>query len=107
MFFQATSKTSYLLPPKINQDFSTLSYMNHSMAIILTLHFSQEISLSLSVLELEHFYLKERIEVREKLTLTRLQAAAVSSLVYVITKVAGKNLTKQLNIMISKYCNVI
>lgn len=49
MFFQATSKTSYLLPPKINQDFSTLSYMNHSMAIILTLHFSQEISLSLCV----------------------------------------------------------
>lgn len=46
MFFQATSKTSYLLPPKINQDFSTLSYMNLSMAIILTLHFSQEISLS-------------------------------------------------------------
>lgn len=49
MFFQATSKTSYLLPPKINQDFSTLSYMNLSMAIILTLHFSQEISLSPSV----------------------------------------------------------
>lgn len=49
MFFQATSKTSYLLPPKINQDFSTLSYMNLSMAIILTLHFSQEISLSLCV----------------------------------------------------------
>jgi len=59
------------------------------------------------VLELEHFYLKEQIEVREKLTLTRLQAAVVSSLVYVITKVAGENLTEQLNIMISKYCNVI